>query len=632
MATYSSPYKSGTITSVSGNTIVVGGISLVQSDVGRILIMTNGPAVNQHRRILAISGNNVTIEHPMDAANLLGTTDVLPNSGNQFAVSYRIGDLVSSDVNLTLSNSNVIKMTTMALSGGAFIHAEDYHIEFNSDQITIGNNSGFIFGYYGYIENQDLYTTNSCSLVDIVVGAGGDQLRQSATSFGMFDIYGGTMSSPGGCFWRAYAVAPSTNSQIRWIDCAFLGSFGSRTDGPRSVIKAAASGATTTLGVSNPRSAVARVELEVFNSDQCLYVWLAEGASGRGTITRAVNIGARILRLLTSGSDGSGQVYEIVAPRAFVDAAPALAVVEGSNSLHTIRYGNIVRVRFIRTDTSPVTVPIKTSITDVGESLVNSQTLTGGDDFDEVFLRHTDIPSTAGTKTLASGTSFSPYEMVAFTYENNVLVQALLAEDLFASDLTLIPDPTITNARAVTQALTSISSAEEFYDRAKLYAYDSFTSDSSLIATRQGDTIDLGARNLVLTSAGSVFSVSGNTITARASTLFSGSITTTGTISVAPGITLSGTYTDASGTTTALTLVNVVIGSQVLVRYTDNGQVIINQEALSSTLVIQYVHTTDREVIIRVRKASAAPFFIPLALTTTLTAQRSSLTINQLQE
>jgi hypothetical protein len=148
-----------------------------------------------------------------------------------------------------------------------------------------------------------------------------------------------------------------------------------------------------------------------------------------------------------------------------------------------------------------------------------------------------------------------------------------VSSDEILTDFTLAPnlldDPNITELnKAVTDTYTSLGTPQKLYDRGKSYLVDNYAGELSTLVTRSGNLIDAGAYNVTIdATASSVFSVSGNTITIKAST-FTGDMTTTGVITLTNGAIFSGTRTDANGTVfpdSVLTLTGLKANSEVRV-------------------------------------------------------------------
>lgn len=86
------------------------------------------------------------------------------------------------------------------------------------------------------------------------------------------------------------------------------------------------------------------------------------------------------------------------------------------------------------------------------------------------------------------------------------------------------------------------------------------------------------------------------------------------------------TYTPPTSVTLELT--NVVVGSQCYIEDA-NGVVLMNEVAVSSTVTEPYTYQGDIAVIVRVRKASAAPKYLPVNTGGTITVSGLSIQINQ---
>ena len=126
-----------------------------------------------------------------------------------------------------------------------------------------------------------------------------------------------------------------------------------------------------------------------------------------------------------------------------------------------------------------------------------------------------------------------------------------VSSDEILTDFTLAPnlldDPNITELnKAVTDAYTSLGTPQKLYDRAKSYLADNYAGESSTIVSRSGSTIDAGSYNVTIdATAGSAFAVAGSTITIKASA-FTGTINTTGTLTLANGSIINGSFTNIS--------------------------------------------------------------------------------------
>jgi hypothetical protein len=125
----------------------------------------------------------------------------------------------------------------------------------------------------------------------------------------------------------------------------------------------------------------------------------------------------------------------------------------------------------------------------------------------------------------------------------------------------LLADTSITQSNMATvSAYTLLNTAQELYDYAKFVLYTNFAGETATYVTRSGDTINAGSYNVVIdATATTPFVVDGSTITVDSLT-FTGSLTTTGLVTLANGAIFSGntvTANVAQATPTNLTGVTI---------------------------------------------------------------------------
>ena len=630
-----SPFKSGTVSSASGTTFDGSGISFASSDVGRIIILTNGSGKLQSRKIIGRSSTTrVTIDHPWNTTPWLATVqDVTPANGDSFVVSYLETDSTFTGESGVSKSGEQVNITTLPLSGNAYVHLRNVQVDMDSAGVQIAETAGLIFGWYKYIASQDAQVTDSCHIIDRTSqSTGGVQMAQADGDFGMLDIYGGTILRDNGVinFWRCYtSSSDKSRCQNRWINVQALGNagLGSRIDGNRSILIIEQVGARTTLGVCNPRAAVSRVSITAVDCNQAGYVWLdavSGGASGRLVFPRLNSINLKVIRVATSGAVGTN-VMEVVAKKSEIDAAPVFIEVAGSPSgSHTFRYGNIVKPQLFDVGASLLIEPVKTALIDNTSTTVNAVTVTNGI-YPETFVRHTDVPTTSGNKTLSNGTQYAPYSFNCFAWGNSILSQSISAEDTFDAPLTILPDSTLTSApKATFDAYTTINNATEFYDRASSYLFDNYAGEAELLVLRSGISIDAGAYNVNIdATAGVAFAISGNTITIKTST-FVGDMVTTGVITLLNGATFNGTRTDANGTVAPLvffTITGLVVGCEVRL-YDDDGTGGMGTELSgienNPSVTFSYSHSgVTNDIIVQVLSSGLEESITPFQLSST---------------
>ena len=120
---------------------------------------------------------------------------------------------------------------------------------------------------------------------------------------------------------------------------------------------------------------------------------------------------------------------------------------------------------------------------------------------------------------------------------------------------TMFVDNLVTETnKSTVDAYTELETPQKFYDRAKAYLVDNYAGETATVVARSGTTIDAGLYNVIVdATATPAFAFDGTTITIHADT-FTGSITTTGTVTTANGAVVNGIVSDANGTTGILEL------------------------------------------------------------------------------
>jgi len=538
MGTLSTPFKQGTVSAISGTTLTVTGFTPDSGDVGRLVCFNSGTARHQHREIVAVSGQDLTLNHSLDTSPLLGFTDNDPTVGDALYLSYNATELVSQG-HANLSSTNHLNFVGyFIIKTGVFFNIVNHHISWNGVNISVENGAGLILGKYSYVNNRDMYTYDSCQVTEVGSGVG-HFIQKNNYNYGLFCMYGGSVNViQNQIFWRLNG-AGSSGSHARLVGVTTNGDFGGRIEGNKSaIVDCQAIGATTTsIGFLNPLSSVSRFEVNARNCRQVGYINLNFGTNARQIYGSLIDITERLIRLT---GDARAGVYEIIAKKSDIDALPTFLNSDGDKGTHIIRYGNLIKPSFVNTDTSSFTNELKTTFVDNTQTVVDSQTISTGQ-FSEIFVRHTDLLTTAVQDyNLNDGTSFSPYVLRVFSYGFQILNQTITVEDTFDAALTILPD-TVWSGRTkvVVDALAFINTNQDCYDSLLSYLYDNFADNGAVYATIEGELIDFGAYNVVLDqTASSNVDVSGNTITLRTST-YTGTIRTTGTVTTVNGATVA---------------------------------------------------------------------------------------------
>jgi len=158
----------------------------------------------------------------------------------------------------------------------------------------------------------------------------------------------------------------------------------------------------------------------------------------------------------------------------------------------------------------------------------------------------------------------------------------------------LVSDPIITQSNKTTvDAYTEIETAQKLYDRAKSWLVDNYTGQTSTILSRNGDSIDLNALNIVVDkTAANAFAFNGTTITIKADS-FSGNLLTTGSITASNGAVITGSIEDSLGVRVTFNLSDSS-AFNLLVRREDTGAELGHETGITS-----FTYTLPRNITLR---------------------------------
>lgn len=149
-----------------------------------------------------------------------------------------------------------------------------------------------------------------------------------------------------------------------------------------------------------------------------------------------------------------------------------------------------------------------------------------------------------------------PLKVSYVSYNGNLAVQQGINFDVtnesYIQDFGLAPnlpnDVLITEQdKAIVDGYTELDTPQKFYDRAKAFLVDNYAGEIATIVNRSGNTIDAGSYDININpNATNAFIFDGTTITIKAN-LFTGSIITTGTVTLQNGATINGGVIDSNG-------------------------------------------------------------------------------------
>ena len=140
-----------------------------------------------------------------------------------------------------------------------------------------------------------------------------------------------------------------------------------------------------------------------------------------------------------------------------------------------------------------------------------------------------------------------PLTAAHYTYSLQPLKGQGSVVGAYEASVALVADVDISEPDiAVVRAYGSIDTSAQFYDAAKAWLYDNFSGQSAPLVARTGAEIDAGSYDVRIDkNAAQAFDFDGTTITIK-STLFTGDVRTTGTLTLANGAGVRGFITDSA--------------------------------------------------------------------------------------
>jgi hypothetical protein len=177
----------------------------------------------------------------------------------------------------------------------------------------------------------------------------------------------------------------------------------------------------------------------------------------------------------------------------------------------------------------------------------------------------------------------------------------------------LLSDTSITQTTMATvAAYTALDTAQQLYDYAKYILYTNFAGETATYVTRSGNVITAGSYNVTIdATAAAIFAFASSTITTKSST-FTGSLTTSGAVTLAngavfssntvtanvlqatptnfTGVTITGNLTYNTNTPITITLTNCAISGTV----SNSGTGAITINLTSSTIGTVGANVTAR--------------------------------------
>ena len=541
MATYSQPYKHGTIAAVSGDVITVNGATRSGTvlgpsgdDVDRALIITSGPGKFQWRPIRAVNvtARQYTLEHSFDTSPIPGFTDVNPAVGTTYSVAYKLQEIAATDQHIQYTPTSLPDFFrfTSGAPGSAHILTNNTYIQFDHDNVIFNSGNvelrdgGWIVGSYRYVPGEIAIPTEKSILFDLYDGLREEQMRGGIDPnglFGMLNCWGANIYKANGHdgFWRLYRNASqAADCETRFVDCSIQGGFGARVDGNRSFLQFKISDCDSNIGPVNPRGSVGSastlpaIDVECVTSEQANYAWLAESTASTMILRRIRDITRRIFRINALRSPGASTgTFRIIAKvneiKASELAGVPLARIENvSTTNHAsgsrINVEHLFEPTFIDSLNAPITEQVKcVAHNNQGQRIINLSTTTGA--FPPGHrLVHSEMPTTVGTSSaqtiffsdipgneITGRTSGShrgnaikraPYAMGGMSYNHIIVQKRVEVEDSLKYDesLTLLPQPLVTNSnRLQVNGYTRAENSRKLYDYIRAQLFHNYNGE-----------------------------------------------------------------------------------------------------------------------------------------------------------
>jgi len=204
-------------------------------------------------------------------------------------------------------------------------------------------------------------------------------------------------------------------------------------------------------------------------------------------------------------------------------------------------------------------------------------------------------------------------EVVVVTYEQSLSVSEVSFDGAgtLEREIVMFPDFVVTNTdKFMVGAYTTIDSAYEFYDAAKLYLANNLNANLAHHVAREGVLLNAGDYdvNIDATAAAAIVVDTGTNVITIKSSNYIGDMTTTGVITLVNGALFTGTRTDFNGTILPpldISISNIEAGSRMCIFNETTQTEVFNGVVTGNTYADIYDEGSDYITgdIIRVRLA-----------------------------
>ena len=540
MALTISAYKNDTVSSISGTTFNSNGTPFASTDVGRCIVITSGDAKGQMRKIVSYTDTNtVVVDYAWDispfrdyinAASGSAFTESNPASSAAWTMSSFLDDVDdTTNINKLVGNQvyEVVGTNVITIDSGAFLYDIGITLYGNSSNIDI-HPSGYV--RFGDLDG-DGNVYNGIHFID----TSGDWnpnrswTNSSSGDAGDLHFYNSVItvvdgSSGDGLFWSLYSAA---DSGYRLVGCTMNGTFGARIRGTNTILKDLlfyGYDSAPDWQTINPYGTLGMIEnINFINKNRVIYWNHTYG----GFEVRNIKFSDTVQAFVYSSGSETEQATITGFDAADAEAVTNMVNVSTTSSASYLTLKNPIVTKVLDSSLELITDSYKRVIWNPSDAVVDDDTVTDGD-WDEYAATWWRIAmASTGNKTLAMGTTTTPYvqAIIGYKYLPNTLVEP--ARQPSSVQFTGIPDLSITeNTKATVDAYTVLSNGERLYDRGKSWTFDNFDdafpTKGELLIKGAGSSLDLGAASLVINgSAASALAVNqtGNgTITIDAGT------------------------------------------------------------------------------------------------------------------
>jgi len=204
----------------------------------------------------------------------------------------------------------------------------------------------------------------------------------------------------------------------------------------------------------------------------------------------------------------------------------------------------------------------------------------------------------------------------------------------------LAPDFLVTETSQVTvTGYANADTSAKAYDLMKLWKITNLEipSTDTLPGVREGDIFDSGEYDLVIdATASDPFDFDGSTVTLRA-TVYTGSVRSTGTVTLSNGATVTGFIQDVNGLQLNLEILGAVLGSRIYIEAlaggpATQGDELYNESVVTDPVLVPYLFTARQPIKVVIRKSSSAPYYKQFQTTGTITQTGYALSVSQLPD